>query len=120
MGVGVDGDLEAELGLLEEWERGLGELEGLIGRRFGRCEPRAHAVSYVKGLLSDVPTRNGWTIAQQSGHQTPDKIQKMLNQGPGQIGRALNCIRFPVAPGCRYHRECPPPTCQLPGPQKRP
>ena len=81
MSVDVDEDLEAELGLLGEWECELGELEGPIGRRFGRREPRAHAISYVKGLLSDVPTRNGWTIAQQSGHQTPDKIQKMLNQG---------------------------------------
>lgn len=81
MSVNVDEDLVAEFELLEGWERDLGELEGLIGRRFGRCEPRAHALSYVKGLLSDVPTRNGWTIAQQSGHQTPDKIQKMLNRG---------------------------------------
>lgn len=56
-------------------------LEGLVGARFWRKEPRAHAISYAKGLLSDGPTRNGWTIAEQAGHQTPDKIQKMLNRG---------------------------------------
>jgi SRSO17 transposase len=81
MSARISEGIEVELKLLEGWEQELDGLETLIGMRFGRKEPRAHAVSYVKGLLSDVPTRNGWTIAQQSGHQTPDKIQKMLNQG---------------------------------------
>jgi SRSO17 transposase len=73
-------DLDADLALVEGWEWELGRVGDLIGARFSRYEPRQHAVSYVKGLLSDVPTRNGWTIAEASGHKTPDKIQKMLNQ----------------------------------------
>lgn len=73
-------DLDADLALVEGWERELDRVGDLIGARFSRYEPRRHAVSYVKGLLSDVPTRNGWTIAEASGHKTPDKIQKMLNQ----------------------------------------
>lgn len=77
----IKADVDEDLALLGAWERELDGLEGLVGARFWRREPRAHAISYVKGLLSDVPTRNGWTIAEQSGHQTPDKIQKMLNRG---------------------------------------
>lgn len=80
MTVAVEDDLDADLALVEEWERELDQVGDLIGARFARYEPRRHAVSYVKGLLSDVPTRNGWTIAEASGHKTPDKIQKMLNQ----------------------------------------
>jgi SRSO17 transposase len=80
MGVRVDDDLNGDFELLEEWERELDGLDGLIGRRFARKEPRAHALAYIKGLLSDVESRNGWTIAQHAGHQSPDKIQKMLNR----------------------------------------
>jgi DDE superfamily endonuclease len=81
VGMTIKADVGGDLALLGVWERELDGLEGLVGARFWRKEPRAHAISYVKGLLSDVPTRNGWTIAEQSGHQTPDKIQKMLNRG---------------------------------------
>ena len=77
----MDAGFDVDEALLDEWERELDGLDSLIGRRFFRKEPRATAVGYVKGLLSDVPTRNGWTLAQQAGHRTPDKVQKMLNQG---------------------------------------
>ena len=77
----MDAGFDVDEALLDEWERELDGLDSLIGPRFFRREPRATAVAYVKGLLSDVPTRNGWTLAQQAGHRTPDKVQKMLNQG---------------------------------------
>lgn len=73
-------DLEADLVLLEEWERELDGLDGLIGGRFSRREPREAALAYVKGLLSNVESRNGWTLAEAAGHGTPDRMQKPLRR----------------------------------------
>ena len=69
----------ADLGLLEEWAVGLDALGELIGPRFFRREPRVRALAYVKALLSQVETRNGWTVAEAAGEQTPTGMQRLLN-----------------------------------------
>ena len=79
--VGDDLDLvaAADLALLDEWAAGLEALGELIGPRFFRREPRARALAYVKGLLSRVATRNGWTLAEAAGEKTPTGMQRLLN-----------------------------------------
>jgi SRSO17 transposase len=34
----------------------------------------------VKGLLSNVESRNGWTLAEAAGHRTPDRMRKLLRR----------------------------------------
>jgi SRSO17 transposase len=58
-----------------------GELDGLLGRaaaRFGRVEPRRRARAFVLGLLSDLPRKNCWTLAEHAGDATPDGMQHLL------------------------------------------
>ena len=69
----------ADLALLDEWAVGLEALGELIGPRFFRREPRARALTYLKGLLSQVATRNGWTLAEAAGEKTPTGMQRLLN-----------------------------------------
>jgi SRSO17 transposase len=45
---------------------------------FGRRESREHAGGYLRGLLSDLPRKNGWTIAEHAGYTRPDGIQRLL------------------------------------------
>jgi SRSO17 transposase len=71
---------EADLGLVEQWARQLDALGELIGPRFFRPEPRQRAMAYLKGLLSPLATRNGWTVAQAAGERSPDGMQRLLNQ----------------------------------------
>lgn len=54
------------------------ELLGRLGRVFARREPRLQAGKYVEGLLSEVPRKNGWSLAQQAGDRSPDKMQRLL------------------------------------------
>jgi SRSO17 transposase len=56
-----------------------GELMGRIGRCFARWEPRSRAAKYVRALMSDIPRKNGWTIAAEAGDATPDRMQRLLN-----------------------------------------
>jgi SRSO17 transposase len=57
--------------------------EGLIGRiagRFARIEPRRRVRQLVLGLLSDLPRKNCWTIAEWAGESTPDGMQHLLGR----------------------------------------
>ena len=50
-----------------------------IGPRFRRPGPRAQAGAYLRGLLSDAERKNGWTLSERAGDQTPDAMQRLLN-----------------------------------------
>jgi SRSO17 transposase len=49
-----------------------------VGGRFARVESRSHARELVLGLLGGLPRKNCWTLAEQAGHDTPDRLQHLL------------------------------------------
>ena len=53
---------------------------GRIAGRFGRVEPRRRVRQLVLGLLSDLPRKNCWTIAEWAGEATPDGMQHLLGR----------------------------------------
>lgn len=53
---------------------------GRISTRFARAEPRRHAREFVSGLLAGLPRKNCWTLAEHSGHATPDGLQHLLSR----------------------------------------
>lgn len=62
------------------WE---GMADGLlerVGARFARVEARSHARELVWGLLGELPRKNCWTLAEQAGHDTPDRLQHLLGR----------------------------------------
>jgi hypothetical protein len=46
-------------------------------------EPRRHARAFVLGLLADLLRKNCWTSAEHAGDATPDGMQHLLEQYPG-------------------------------------
>jgi len=70
-----------------------GDLMGRLGRVFGRREPRVQAGKYVEGLMSDVPRKNGWSLAERAGDRTPDKTQRLLNHAVWDEHRAMDIVR---------------------------
>lgn len=53
---------------------------GRIAGRFVRVEPRLRAGRLVLGLLSDLPRKNCWTIAEWAGEAGPHGMQHLLCQ----------------------------------------
>ncbi|MEV7971500.1 IS701 family transposase [Sphaerisporangium sp. NPDC088356] len=53
---------------------------GRIAGRFKRVEPRRRVRRLVLGLLSDLPRKNCWTIAEWAGETTPDAMQHLLSR----------------------------------------
>lgn len=78
---------------LDVWES---ELESMLGRirpLFYRVDSKRHAEQYVRGLLSPIQRKNGWTIAEYSGESEPKALQRFLNLSPWDAGALLECNR---------------------------
>jgi hypothetical protein len=105
--------------------RTAGELLERLRSCFVRTQTWQHAGRYVSALVSDIPKRNGWTIAQQTGDRTPDRTQRLnravwfVSCAPLQAtGRSHNIWSSAAARGRSRRRastrgaaERPRPTC---------
>jgi SRSO17 transposase len=65
---------------------------GLAGC-FTRVEPRRQARKYVTGLLSDLPRKNCWALAEQAGDASPDRMQRLLERAAWDAGEAMRAVR---------------------------
>ena len=64
---------------VEVWAKELNIVGTRIGSRFERSEPRERAMVYIQGLMSDIPRKNGWQLAEYAGEKTPDGMQRLLS-----------------------------------------
>lgn len=63
---------------VEGWAQEFSQVEALLWPRFGRREPRARAVGYVRSLMAPLERKNGWTISEATGARSPDSVQWLL------------------------------------------
>ncbi len=56
------------------------------------------AGKYTAAVMSELPERNGWSIARHAGDKTPDKTQRLLNHASWDTFAAMGVVRrFAVA-----------------------
>jgi SRSO17 transposase len=60
------------------WQELFDELLGRVAGRFARADLRRRSRAFVRGLLSDLPSKNCWTIAEHAGDPNPDGMQHLL------------------------------------------
>ena len=70
--------MDVDVETVAVWGGELGVLQGRLRPYFARRETRQRAIAYIKGLLSDIPRKNGWQLAEQAGENTPDGMQRLL------------------------------------------
>jgi SRSO17 transposase len=74
------------------------ELLELLRPCFARVEPWLQAGKYAAALMSDLPRRNGWTLAERAGDRTPDRMQRLLSRAVWDTAAAMRTVRrFAVA-----------------------
>lgn len=73
--------------------RKLGELTERLRSCFRRIEPFVQARKYVRVVTSELPKRNGWTIAEHVGDRTPDRTQRLLNRACWDEAEAMTEVR---------------------------
>lgn len=72
------------------------ELNSVLQRLDGfysRTESKKHARQYVRGLLSPLERKNGWTLAEYAGEDEPKALQRFLNLSPWDAGAVLGLNR---------------------------
>lgn len=83
----------AELETVEGWAQDLEQLGERIGNRFARAEPRTRVMAYLKGLMSDIPRKNGWQLAEFAGEATPDGMQRLLSTADWDVDGVRDDLR---------------------------
>ena len=63
---------------------------------FGRREPRLRARAYLRGLLSGLERKNGWSLAEFAGDRTPDGMQRLLNHARWDADLVRDALRAQV------------------------
>jgi SRSO17 transposase len=64
-----------------------------------RTQTWLHAGRYLSALVSEIPKRNGWTIAEHVGDRTPDRTQRLLNRAAWDTVGVMSEVRRFVATG---------------------
>ncbi len=78
---------------LDTWESDLESLLARVHPLFYRTESRTHAERYLRGLLSSLQRKNGWTIAEHAGEPEPKALQRLLNLSPWDADALLDLNR---------------------------
>jgi SRSO17 transposase len=74
-------------------------LPGLLRSCFARTQTWLQAGKYVNALVSDLPSRNGWSVAEHAGDRSPAKAQRLLNRASWDEAAAMSLVRKYAAAG---------------------
>lgn len=56
------------------------QLHARLAPHFARPEPRRHALLYLQALISEIPRKNGWQIAEHARQAHPYGMQRLLSR----------------------------------------
>lgn len=76
-----------------QWQQRLDELITRIRPHFSRTEPARNAGALVLGLMSDLESKNCWTLAEHRGHSTPDRLQHLLSRAKWDDADVMGDVR---------------------------
>jgi SRSO17 transposase len=74
-------------------------LLGLLRSCFARTQTWLVAGKYVSALSSELPSRNGWAVAEHAGDRTPDRSQRLLSRACWDKAAAMSRVRRYAAAG---------------------
>ncbi len=66
------------LGTIGTWAMSLLHLHQRLAPHFARPEVRQHALLYLRAILSEIPRKNGWQIAEHAREERPYGMQRLL------------------------------------------
>ena len=75
------------------WVEDLMDLHARIAPRFARPEPRKRSLSYLQGVMSEVPRKNGWQLAEHAREATPYGMQRLLSAAVWDEGLVRDDLR---------------------------
>jgi SRSO17 transposase len=100
----TSGQVGPTLREISRWHEDLRELHGRLRPHFARPEVHQQALRYLQAVLSDVPRKNGWQLAEQAREARPYGMQRLLSRavwdhdGVRDELRALVCQALHLSP----------------------
>src|SRR5207245_11432058 len=67
-------------GQIASWSLTLRQWQSRLAPFFARPEVLQHALLYLQAILSDIPRKNGWQIAEQARQARPYGMQRLLSR----------------------------------------
>ena len=89
----TDVQLTSFLQQISRWPLALRALHQRIASCFARPEPRHHALLYLQAILSDIPRKNGWQIAEHARQAHPYGIQRLLSRAGWDEAAVRDALR---------------------------
>ena len=62
------------------WPLALFSLHQRLAPYFARPEPCQHALLYLQAIISEIPRKNGWQIAEHAKQARPYGMQRLLSR----------------------------------------
>src|SRR5256885_16917210 len=78
---------------ISTWPLALRQLHQRLAACFARPEPRRHALLYLQAILSDIPRKNGWQIAEPARLASPSGIQRLLSRAVWDEAAVRDALR---------------------------
>ena len=67
-------------GQIASWSVALRQWQSRLAPFFARPEVLRHALLYLQAILSDIPRKNGWQIAEHARQARPYGMQRLLSR----------------------------------------
>ncbi|MFL5653314.1 MAG: IS701 family transposase [Ktedonobacteraceae bacterium] len=103
---------EPTLSQIGTWPVSLFQLHARLAPHFARSEPRRHALLYLQAVISEIPRKNGWQIAEHAKQARPYGMQRLLSRAVWDEEGVRDELRTFL-----WQTLCPPP---LPGERPEP
>ncbi|GHO87549.1 hypothetical protein KSZ_55550 [Dictyobacter formicarum] len=97
---------EQQEDLLQQIKEELTKLQARIGPRFRRAEVRQRAHRFLEGLLTDIPRKNGWQMAEHLGESGPRGVQRLLGEADWDEDAVRDELRTYVLESLGTLRDC--------------
>src|SRR5213082_4072005 len=79
------------------WARALQRWQERLAPYFARPQPRRHSLLYLQAILSDIPRKNGWQIAEHARQARPYGMQRLLSRAVWDQDAVRDDLRALVA-----------------------
>jgi SRSO17 transposase len=107
----TDQELRPSLQQIGKWPLALSQLHQRLAPYFARPEPYHHALLYLQAILSEIPRKNGWQIAEHARQARPYGIQRLLSRAVWDQDGVRDVLRTQV---CQFLHPPPEPAAIFP------
>jgi SRSO17 transposase len=76
----TDQEIRPSLQEIGRWPLALIQLYQRLAPSFARPEPRQHALLYLQAIVSEIPRKNSWQIAEHAKQARPYGMQRLLSR----------------------------------------